>query len=61
MFSNKTVNLPTKIEYEPTIQASIFTKNFGNFVGVKDIFALSNKIKKTNFALKEFKEYLTMR
>ena len=61
LFSNKTVNLPTKIEYEPTIQASIFTKNFGNFVGVKDIFALSNKIKKTNFALKEFKEYLTMR
>ena len=61
LFSNEFVVLPTKIKTEPTIQASIFTNEYNHFVGVKDIFALANKIKGTNFALNQFKEYFTMR
>lgn len=61
LFSNNFVKLPTKIKSEPTIQASIFTNEYNKFVGVKDIFALSNKIKSTNFALNQFKEFLTLR
>ena len=58
LFSGKEIKLPSIVKYEPTILASVTTNDSGSYVGVKDIFALANKIKMPNSALEEFKKFL---
>ena len=58
LFSGKEIKLPSIVKYEPTILASVTTNDSGSYVGVKDIFALANKIKMPNYALEEFKKFL---
>ena len=58
LFSGKDIKLPSVVKYEPTILASFTTNDSGSYVGIKDIFALANRIKMPNYAVEEFKKFL---
>lgn len=61
LFSGKVIELPKKVNKDPTNMATIFTNESNSFVSTKDIFALANKIETPNYALEEFKKFLLMR